>query len=273
MYGAHVHSHLALYGVQRAVLALLNNDVSKLGDEKKASSDHVRAVAYALHTTYNSPHQPHQPRPGRLLAAPPQLRTALLASSFPAHAPLLLLPRYSSSMPTIAQPEFWKSLIPKPFRPEEKLPDDPMIKRVKAKKVQSKEWNPATFYIVIFLLIGSMSINLISLRQSFETFMRQSDVRIGLLREVIERIQRGERVDVEKVLGTGNPDKEQDWAEVLREIERDDVTRSQRKERSRSSSSSNNNEPTTRSKPEQTSEPQPTEAKTKAIKTRTQETG
>lgn len=149
----------------------------------------------------------------RLLAAPPQLRAALVASSFPAPTPFLILPRYSSSMPTIAQPEFWKSLIPKPFRPEEKLPNDPAIKRAKAKKVKSKEWNPATFYIIIFLLIGSMSINLISIRQSFDTFMRQSDVRIGLLREVIERVQRGEKVDVEQVLGTGDPDKEKEWAE------------------------------------------------------------
>ncbi|KAL2752711.1 hypothetical protein ACRALDRAFT_1072573 [Sodiomyces alcalophilus JCM 7366] len=211
----------------------------------------------------------------RLLAAPPQLRTALLASSFPAHAPLLILPRYSSSVPTIAQPEFWKSLIPKPFRPAEKLSNDPTIRRAKANKVKSKEWNPATFYIVIFLLIGSMSINHISLRQSFETFMRQSDVRIGLLREVIERVQRGEKVDIESVLGTGNPEKEEEWAEVLKEIERDDVTRSQRKERSRSSSStSSSNEPATKPKAEPTSTaPQPADSTTEAIKTRTQETG
>lgn len=84
-----------------------------------------------------------------------------------------------------------------------------MIKRVKPKR--SKEWNPATFYLVIFLLIGSMSINMIALRQRFDTFMRQSDVRIGLLREVVERIQRGEKVDVERALGTGDAAREQGW--------------------------------------------------------------
>jgi DMSO reductase anchor subunit len=86
-----------------------------------------------------------------------------------------------------------------------------MIQRVRPKR--SRQWNPATFYIVVFLLIGSMAINSISLRQSFETFMRQTDVRIGLLREVVERIQRGEKFDVEKALGAGNAAKEQEWAD------------------------------------------------------------
>lgn len=119
--------------------------------------------------------------------------------------------RLSSSLPTVAQPAFWRSLVPKPFRREERLPDDPMIQRVRPKR--SRQWNPATFYIVVFLLIGSMAINSISLRQSFETFMRQTDVRIGLLREVVERIQRGEKFDVEKALGAGNAAKEQEWAD------------------------------------------------------------
>ncbi|KAH7349926.1 hypothetical protein B0T11DRAFT_332958 [Plectosphaerella cucumerina] len=137
--------------------------------------------------------------------------------------------RLSSSLPTVAQPAFWRSLIPKPFRREERLPDDPMIQRVRPKR--SRQWNPATFYIVVFLLIGSMAINSISLRQSFETFMRQTDVRIGLLREVVERIQRGEKFDVEKALGAGNAAKEQEWADILKEIQREEITRDQRKDK------------------------------------------
>lgn len=75
----------------------------------------------------------------------------------------------------------------------------------------AEEWNPATFFIIIFLLIGSMSINMIALKKGFETFVRQSDVRIGLLREVVEKLQKGEKVDVERVLGTGIPEKEAEW--------------------------------------------------------------
>jgi hypothetical protein len=94
-------------------------------------------------------------------------------------------------------------MVPKPFRKS----SDPGA----AKNVRSKDWNPATFFIVIFLFIGSMSIQQIALKKSFETFTRQSDVRIGLLREVVEKLQKGEEVDVEKVLGTGDAQKEVEW--------------------------------------------------------------
>ncbi|KAK3942393.1 hypothetical protein QBC46DRAFT_256413 [Diplogelasinospora grovesii] len=139
--------------------------------------------------------------------------------------PLVRAPHFGaraiSAIPTVAQPSFWKSMIPKPLR---RSSDETL-----EKKPKSKEWNPATFFIVIFLLIGSMSINMIALKKDFATFMRQSDVRIGLLREVVEKIQRGEKVDVEKVLGTGDPEKEAEWEQVLKEIEKDEAARNQKK--------------------------------------------
>ncbi|TGJ86129.1 hypothetical protein E0Z10_g2625 [Xylaria hypoxylon] len=129
--------------------------------------------------------------------------------------------RYQSSAPTVVQSSFWKSLIPKPLRPKPKPTVDWGVP--KKKKPKSKEWNPATFYIVIFLFIGSMSIQMIALKRDHATFMRRAEVRIGLLREVVEKLQRGEEVDVEKALGTGDAEKEIEWEEVLREIERDDT--------------------------------------------------
>ncbi|KXH41595.1 hypothetical protein CNYM01_13558 [Colletotrichum nymphaeae SA-01] len=166
----------------------------------------------------------------RLFAAPSSgLRAVAMAQA--ANRSFYLQSRHSSSLPTVAQLDFWKGLIPKPFRSEEKLTDDPMIKRVKPKR--KKEWNPATFYIVIFLLIGSMSINMLSTKQAFEAFSRQADVRIGVLREVVEKLQRGETVDVEKALGTGDAQKELDWEEMLREIEREDVSRQKKQEKAR----------------------------------------
>ncbi|KAL2016477.1 hypothetical protein VTK56DRAFT_3473 [Thermocarpiscus australiensis] len=123
---------------------------------------------------------------------------------------------------SITEPSFWKSMVPKPFRSST---DGTAPTKPKAKK----EWNPATFFIFIFLMIGSMSIQMISLKKDFATFMRQSEVRIGLLREVVEKLQKGEKVDVEQVLGTGDPEKELAWEEVLKEIEREDATKGQRK--------------------------------------------
>ncbi|CAI0650666.1 unnamed protein product [Colletotrichum noveboracense] len=169
----------------------------------------------------------------RLIAAAPCLRSASIAHAAP--RAVYFHARHSSSLPTVAQSDFWKGLIPKPFRREPQLPGDPSIKRVKSKK--KKEWNPATFYIVIFLLIGSMSINMLSSKQSFEAFSRQADVRIGVLKEVVEKIQRGEKVDVEEALGTGDPQKELEWEEMLREIEREDVSRQKKQEKSRQTES------------------------------------
>jgi hypothetical protein len=110
--------------------------------------------------------------------------------------------RSASSLPHVGQASFWKSLIPKPLRPGHAPAAD---------KPRSREWNPATFFLLIFLVIGSNAIQTISLKRDFSTFMRQSDVRIGLLREVVEKLQKGEQVDVEKLLGTGDAQKEQEW--------------------------------------------------------------
>jgi hypothetical protein len=112
----------------------------------------------------------------------------------------------SSTTPTVLDTSFWRSLIPKPLRREN---------RQSSKSVKAREWNPATYFIVMFLLIGSMSIQMIALRNSFDRHMRQAEVRIARLREVVERIQKGEDVDVEKALGTGEPQKEAEWEEGM----------------------------------------------------------
>ena len=65
----------------------------------------------------------------------------------------------------------------------------------------------------MFLFIGSMSIQMIALKKDHAAFMRRADVRIGQLREVVEKLQNGEEVDVEKVLGTGDAEKEREWEE------------------------------------------------------------
>ncbi|KAH6654584.1 hypothetical protein BKA67DRAFT_658873 [Truncatella angustata] len=155
----------------------------------------------------------------RMLQAPAGVGNSMLR-----HGQRSVLPamRKYSSAPTVAQPSFWKSLIPKPWRPKEKRPDV-NFGPPKTLKKPKKDWNPATFYIVIFLFIGSMSIQMISLRKDFNTHMRRAETKIGILREVVEKLQRGEDVDVEKALGTGDAEHEKEWENVLREIQQDDV--------------------------------------------------
>lgn len=113
--------------------------------------------------------------------------------------------RYSSTAPaTVADVSFWKSLVPKPFRKEN---------RKNSQNWLSKDWNPATFFIVMFLFVGSMSIQMIALRNQMDRYLRQSSLRLGQLREVVQRIQNGEDVDVDKLLGTGDEQTETDWEE------------------------------------------------------------
>ncbi|OJJ80690.1 DUF5321 domain-containing protein [Aspergillus glaucus CBS 516.65] len=118
-------------------------------------------------------------------------------------------------MPRIAQTSVWTSMIP------------PFIRRLargggKSDAPESKEWNPASFYIIIFILIGSQAIRMMMLKKDYAAYTRSTDAKIGLLREVIERVKRGEAVDVEKLLGSGDAAKEREWEEVLREIEDED---------------------------------------------------
>ncbi|PLB42650.1 DUF5321 domain-containing protein [Aspergillus candidus] len=117
----------------------------------------------------------------------------------------------SDSLPKIAQPSLWTSLVPKFIRNRKSRSDSSSPK--------SKEWNPASFYIIMFTLIGSQAIRMIALKNDYAAFTRSTDAKITLLREVIERVKNGEKVDVEKLLGTGNEAKEREWDEVLQEIE------------------------------------------------------
>lgn len=145
---------------------------------------------------------------------------AAIAANNVARASLGL--RFSSTAPvTIVEGSFWRSLVPKPMR---------KANRNKLKAKAKKEWNPATYFIVMFLFIGSMSIQMIALRNQTERYMRQSALRIAQLREVVQRIQNGEDVDVEKLLGTGDAQKETEWEEVLQAIERDEASRSPEKQ-------------------------------------------
>lgn len=78
---------------------------------------------------------------------------------------------------------------------------------------KGKPRNPATYFILMFLIIGSFSIHHINLRHSYSTTSRQIENRLSSLQEVLRRVQAGEDVDVEKMLGTGDPFAEQEWEE------------------------------------------------------------
>ncbi|KAH6620170.1 hypothetical protein C7974DRAFT_415399 [Boeremia exigua] len=114
------------------------------------------------------------------------------------------------STPTVLRPSFWASMIPKPLR---KTTPDPSS--TTPSTAPSRAWNPATPYIILSLLVGSQAIQILWLKQERAHSARRAEAQIGLLREVIERVQGGEDVDVEGVLGVGDAGREAAWREVV----------------------------------------------------------
>lgn len=129
----------------------------------------------------------------------PQMRPHTPPFALP--SPTLAHPRYLS-LPRVIQPSFWASMIPSFGRGRTSPGPSP-----------PKGWNPATPYIILSLLVGSQAIQVLWLKRDRSRDMRRAEAKIEVLREVIEKVQRGEDVDVEKVLGTGVGAEEREWAE------------------------------------------------------------
>ncbi|KAF2856552.1 hypothetical protein T440DRAFT_2804 [Plenodomus tracheiphilus IPT5] len=117
------------------------------------------------------------------------------------------------SVPTILRPSFWSSMVPKPL----KTPTNTTT-TTSTHPPATRPWNPATPYIILSLLVGSQAIQVLWLKQERAASLRKAEAKIGILKEVIERVQRGEKVDVEGVLGVGDVENEKAWAEVLKEV-------------------------------------------------------
>ncbi|DAA74823.1 TPA_exp: hypothetical protein A8136_2241 [Trichophyton benhamiae CBS 112371] len=158
----------------------------------------------------------------------PQLRAVTLSKRLP------ILPRTCSCQsrftlqqyqcistgrmtPKIADASMWNSVIPKFLRSgSQKGPKQGADAGI-------MERHPSVFYILMFILIGSQAIHLLQLRTSHENFLRSTNSKIRQLSEVIDRLKNGEDVDVRKTLGTGNKASEDEWEEVLREIEQEEL--------------------------------------------------
>ncbi|KAE8356220.1 hypothetical protein BDV28DRAFT_127605 [Aspergillus coremiiformis] len=151
--------------------------------------------------------------PPRLLSS--RLLTPRFIGNICVRTPHPIRLQSTTRIPRLAQASIWTSLVPKFIR-------NRRSKDSRVESPKSREWNPASFYIIIFILIGSQAIRMIALKNDYSAYTRTTDAKILLLREVIERVKNGEKVDVERLLGTGDQGKEREWEEVLREIEEED---------------------------------------------------
>ncbi|KAK5070789.1 hypothetical protein LTR64_007434 [Lithohypha guttulata] len=135
-----------------------------------------------------------------------------------------LLDRAAPHLPRILQPSLWETVFPSTLRSKT---------RSLFSEQQRKPRNPATYFIWIYLLIGSQAIRIIQVKNEHNTFARKAEIQIEKLREVVRRLQAGEDVDVEKVLGTGVPEEEEAWEEALKEIENEERLWSESKKKKR----------------------------------------
>ncbi|KAK5048355.1 hypothetical protein LTR84_006025 [Exophiala bonariae] len=119
----------------------------------------------------------------------------------------------SSFVPRLAEGSVWQSIIPKSLRDRWNGVDN---------SGKKKPANPATYFIWIYLLIGSQAIRIMGVQTEFNTYMRKADIKLNKLREVVEKLQKGQEVDVEKALGTGDEIQEQEWEEALAELVAED---------------------------------------------------
>lgn len=59
---------------------------------------------------------------------------------------------------------------------------------------------------------------MLTLKNGYVAYRRTTDAKIELLKEIIGRVQKGEKVDVERLLGTGDETKEKEWDQGTWEI-------------------------------------------------------
>ena len=201
------------------------------------SSQPAPPRAAQRHHHETTPHRHHNHTQPYTMEASPLFRALLRApaASLTLHAPTprpqtrrhfaLLAANHTHarylSVPRVLQPSFWGSMIPKPLRSASPSPSTPPSESSQSptstsqskSKSKPRAWNPATPFVVLGLLVGSQAIQILWLKQERAHSARRAETKIGVLREVLERVQRGEEVDVEGLLGTGDQGREREWAE------------------------------------------------------------
>src|ERR1700733_12074429 len=119
--------------------------------------------------------------------------------------------RHASSLPKIANPSLWKSMIPKSLRQPIPLSEAAGPIQKTNERIPFTQ-NPAAHITLLGLLCGSLAIRVITLKTEIEDTRRVVESKIRLLDSVIRRLRSGEAVDVREALGTGDPEKETEWA-------------------------------------------------------------
>ncbi|ODQ53453.1 hypothetical protein SAICODRAFT_7167 [Saitoella complicata NRRL Y-17804] len=136
----------------------------------------------------------------------------------------------------------------------EKRPSNALVKPSFWKRTKQ---HPSTPFIILWGIVGSQAIHLITIRNFHKDLTAKGNARISALRDVLERLKQGEEVDVKKELGAGVHHVEQEWTDILKNIEEEEREWQRKAEeiRSRKASESTNSavKQTTQAQPAETS--------------------
>lgn len=132
-------------------------------------------------------------------------------------------------LPRVVNPSFWSSLVPRFLR--RATTEEEAAARAKRRNIGAEEKRTGLIFLLLGILVGSNAINIIGVKREMLNFTRQTDAKLELLREIVERVKRGEDIDVKKALGTGDVEQEREWEQVIQELERTDMLLEGRKKR------------------------------------------
>lgn len=132
-------------------------------------------------------------------------------------------------LPRVVNLSFWSSLVPRFLR--RATTEEEAAARAKRRNIGAEEKRTGLTFLLLGILVGSNAINIIGVKREMLNFTRQTDAKLELLREIVERVKRGEDIDVKKALGTGDVEQEREWEQVIQELERTDMLLEGRKKR------------------------------------------
>ncbi|RMZ89953.1 hypothetical protein DV736_g2815, partial [Chaetothyriales sp. CBS 134916] len=146
---------------------------------------------------------------------------------------------------THQRPSVWHSIIPRSLR-------EGIARR---KPAEDRQPNSASYFIWIFLFIGSQAVRILGLKNEHKAYMRKADLKLAQLQEVVEKLHRGEEVDVEKALGTGDEAQELEWEEAMRELASEERRWQQSREKAREEQARQENEQARQENEQQDADP------------------
>ncbi|KAK7206942.1 hypothetical protein BZA70DRAFT_119581 [Myxozyma melibiosi] len=90
---------------------------------------------------------------------------------------------------------------------------------LKRERFSYLRWNWVWGYVILLALVGSANINIMRQKHVYTELERTYGKKISALERVIEKLKAGKEVDIAEELGTGIPQHEHEWTDLLASLE------------------------------------------------------